>query len=255
MKQPKSILITGASSGIGAALATAYAAPGVTLALGGRNLERLGQVAAACAGKGARAEIRVLDVTDRAGMAEWITRADAEASLDLVIANAGAAIRASPGRSLEQRTHDVFAVNVTGVFNTVFPALDKMRGRGAGQIGIVSSIAGYHGLGSSPAYSASKVAVKGFGEAMRGLYHRDGIGISVICPGYVSTPMTAPNKRKMPLLMDADRAAAIIQKGLARNAARITFPRTMAFAAKLATILPESWVDPVFRLAPEDQAR
>ena len=125
-----------------------------------------------------------------------------------------------------------------------------MRPRRSGQIAIVSSIAGYRGLPSSPAYSTSKVAVKAFGEALRGIYHDEGIAISVVCPGYVRTTMTARNDFKMPFLIDAEKAARIIIKGLARNRPRIAFPWQMVAVARFLLLLPERWADPLLRRAP-----
>ncbi len=251
MDDPKSILITGASSGIGRALAVAYAAPGVTLALGGRDLGRLGETATAARESGAQVFTHAMDVTDRAGMARWIELADSNAPLDLVIANAGISTRTRKDLDLEDQTREILAVNIDGVLNTVHPALRAMRRRHSGQIGIVSSIAGYRGLPSSPAYSTSKVAIKAYGEALRGIYHDEGIAISVVCPGYIRTPMTAHNEFKMPFLIDAERAARIIIKGLARNRARIAFPWQMVMVARFLLLLPERWADPLLRRAPQ----
>ena len=250
MDIPKSILITGASSGIGGALALAYAAPGVTLALGGRDLGRLGETAAATRESGAQVFTHAMDVTDRAGMARWVELADSNAPLDLVIANAGISTRTRKDLDLEDQTREIMAVNVDGVLNTVHPALRAMRPRRSGQIAIVSSIAGYRGLPSSPAYSTSKVAVKAYGETLRGIYHDEGIGISVVCPGYVRTPMTAHNEFKMPFVIDADKAARIIIRGLARNRARIAFPWQMVLVARFLLLLPERWADPLLRRTP-----
>lgn len=250
---PRSILITGASSGIGAALARAYARPGARLALAGRDRARLADVAAACKRIGAEVETRAVEVSDRAAMAEWIAGADARAPLDLAIANAGIS-GGSGGRGEEEaKAREIFAVNLAGALNTIWPAIAAMRPRRRGQIAIVSSIAAFRGLPGAPAYSASKAAVKAYGEAMRGWLKPHGIAVSVVCPGFVATHMTAGNRYRMPLIMDADKAAAIIVRGLARDQARIAFPRPIAFLAWLMGALPPAWTDPIFGRLPNKE--
>lgn len=240
-RPPRSILITGASSGIGAALARRYAAPEVALALGGRDVTRLAEVAAACRHAGARVALQPVDVTDCAAMAAWIGEIDRRAPLDLVIANAGtAASDLPPGHA---RTRAIFAVNLEGVLNTVEPALTLMLARGSGQLALMSSLASFHAMPSAPAYSASKAAVRFLGEGLRARHAADGVRISVICPGFVATPLTAHNPFPMPLLMSAERAARIIERGLARGAARIAFPRRTYWAVRLLAALPPGLVD------------
>src|SRR5215470_15407353 len=153
---PRHILITGASSGIGEALAQYYAGPETRLALGGRSLLRLKQVAAACRSRGATVAPKVIDVTDRSMMRDWIRAADAETPLDLVVANAGIGVDEGFGRGSESLARPIFAVNLDGVLNTAYPAMERMVGRGRGQIAFMSSLAGYRGLPDAPAYSASK---------------------------------------------------------------------------------------------------
>lgn len=245
-----SILITGASSGIGAALAQAYAAPDVRLVLGGRNPERLNAVARACRDAGATVAARIADVTDRTAMTEWVTAEDAVRPLDLVIANAGISAGTGGGTEPPEQTRAIFAVNVDGVLNTVLPALECMRPRRAGQIGIVSSVAGFRGFPGAPAYCASKAAVKVWGEGLRGWLASEGIGVSVILPGFVETGMTAANAFPMPFLMPSDRAARIIQRGLTRNRGRIAFPWPTVAAAWLAGALPDALVDRLTRRLP-----
>jgi short-subunit dehydrogenase len=249
MKNPSSILITGASSGIGHALALHYARAGVTLHLCGRDRDRLDAVAAACRERGAKVLARVLDVSQASDTQAWVDQADDVAPLDLVVANAGIG-ESHASASLPEVTARTFGVNVDGVFHTIHPAIERMRSRGSGQIAIVSSIAGYQGLASTPAYSASKAAVKAYGEALRGFLEPDGLEISVICPGFVVSRITDRNDFPMPFLMQADRAARIIARGLARNKGRITFPWPMVIAARLLVNLPMWAIDWAARRAP-----
>ncbi len=260
-----SILITGASSGIGAALAEAYAKPGVLLSLTGRNAARLEAVASLCRAHGAAVATRALDVTDRATMAAWIAECDAARPLDLVVANAGISagtggIPKEHGIEAPQQAQRIFAVNVDGVFNTVEPAVPLMRRHAPrpdvpahaarGQIAIVSSLAGFRGFPGAPAYSASKAAVKAWGEALTPLLAPDGIAVSVVCPGFVTTAMTARNDFRMPFLMSVEAAAARIRDGLARGRPRIAFPWPMHMAAWLLAALPPAWSDRLLAKAP-----
>jgi short-subunit dehydrogenase len=260
-----SILITGASSGLGAVLAAIYAAAGVTLWLTGRSHARLESIATDCRAKGATVETAVLDVTARDEMARWITACDAARPLDLIIANAG--ISAGTGGiakdgSVEApgQAQRIFAINVDGVFNTVEPAIPLMRrhapragvipSAARGQIAIMSSLAGFRGFPGAPSYSASKAAVKAWGEALRPILMRDGISVSVICPGFVTTPMTATNDYRMPFLMPAKKAAQIMRRGLDRGQARIAYPGPMHFAAWLVSALPATFGDRILRNSP-----
>ena len=251
VRQPESILITGASSGLGAALARAYAAPGMTLALGGRDRDRLEAVSRECRAAGAEAHAQAVDVLEAQALGAWIGEADARAPLDLVIANAGISAGTGGGGESDEQARHIMAVNVTGVIDTVLPALARMRPRRHGQIAIVSSLAAFRGFPGAPAYCAGKAAVRVWGEALRGHLHAEGIGVSVICPGYVETPMTAVNDFPMPRLMSAERAAGIIRRGLARDRGRIAFPWPMYAMVRLIAALPQSWSDPLLRSLPE----
>jgi short-subunit dehydrogenase len=251
MQDPKSIAITGGSSGIGAALARAYAAPGVSLALAGRDMPRLEAVVAACRAAGAVVTGTRVEVTDRDAVARWIAAADRAAPLDLVIANAGTSAGTASGGESDHQTRAIFAVNLEGVMNTVLPAVAALRGRRRGQVAIMSSLAGFRGFPGAPAYCASKAAVRIWGESLRGHLAPQGIGVTVICPGFVKSPMTAVNQFPMPLLVDSDAAARRIKRGLARNRARISFPRPLAAAIWLLGALPPAWTDPLLAKLPE----
>ncbi|MBM3568702.1 MAG: SDR family NAD(P)-dependent oxidoreductase [Alphaproteobacteria bacterium] len=250
MRDPRSILITGASSGIGEALALHYAAPGSELTLTGRDNERLEAVAAACRAKGAEVLTAPIAVTERESMARLVAESDARRPLDLVIANAGISAGSGDASGIDAIARSLFAVNVEGVFNTVHPALERMAARGSGQIALMASMASFVGLPGAGPYSASKAAVRTYGEALRGRFARKGIRVSVICPGYVRSRLTARNRFPMPFLMDADRAARVIARGLARNRARIAFPWPVLAAMRLLQFLPASWSDHLLRRAP-----
>ncbi|MFN3461405.1 MAG: SDR family NAD(P)-dependent oxidoreductase [Oceanibaculum sp.] len=248
MRDPKHILITGASSGLGAELARTYAVPGIALALTGRDAARLEAVAEQCRAQGATVETAVLDVTDAAALEGWMLARDEALPIDLAIANAG--ISAGTGGDTEpvEQVRRIFAVNVDGVMNTVLPLIPRMQARRRGQIALMASLAGFRGFPGAPAYCGSKAAVKIYGEGLRGVLAGSGIGVSVICPGYVRTPMTDRNGFPMPFLMDADKAARLIRDRLAANKARIAFPWPMLAAVWLLQALPPGFIDPLMRL-------
>jgi short-subunit dehydrogenase len=239
-----SILITGASSGIGAALAERYARSGRSLALQGRNRERLDAVASICNAKGATTTTKSIDVTDGDAMEAWITEVDQGTPIDLVIANAGIS---GLGDHDPNPVRTLFRVNVEGVLNTVQPIIPAMTKRGQGHLAFMSSLAGFRGLPTVPAYAASKAAVRSYGEGLRGALLRYGIAVSVICPGFVRTPMTGENQFSMPLLMEPEEAAAIIEKGLSKKAARIAFPLRLYLAIRLLSAMPQAWTDPLLQ--------
>ena len=253
MKDPRSILITGASSGLGAALAEGWAAPGRLLHLAGRSVERLESISRLCEGKGAEVSAVQADVTDREATRRMVLAADDRAPLDAVVANAGISAGTSglDGAESEEQVRSVFDVNLDGVLNTVLPILPRMEGRGRGQIALMSSLAGYRGIPGAPAYCASKAAVKVLGEGLRGALMAKGVEVSVICPGYVRTPMTDANDFPMPFLMNSDRAARIMIKGLAKGKARISYPFPTASMVWLLQALPPGLVDPILARLPK----
>jgi len=237
---PNSILITGASSGIGAGLASSYANKGITLFLSGRDTERLEAIAEQCRSAGAVVHTRALDVTAKAEMHRWITECDTMNPIDLVIANAGVS---SPHPTDTTNNDDIFRINVTGVLNTITPVIPAMQARKRGQLALMSSLAGLRGLPSAPVYSASKVAVRAYGEALRPLLAGDGICVNVIMPGFVVSRITDQNRFSMPMLMPAAKSAQIIKRGLSRDRARIAFPFPMYALAWSIAILPNVIAD------------
>ena len=257
MKNPKTILITGGSSGIGQALAEYYAKSGVFLALSGRNAERLAAAADICRQKGAEVEILTVDVTDKNAMHDWVTALYKKRPLDLIIANAG--ISGGTGGVMNgeplSQARAILDTNITGVLNTIEPALQMMHEAGnKGQIAIVSSLAGYRGWPTAPAYSASKGAVRFYGEALRGSLKNTGIEVNVICPGFVKSRMTDANDFHMPMIMSAEKAAHIIARGLEKNKGRISFPLLPHFIAWFVGILPDALAQKILANAPAKPA-
>lgn len=252
---PKRIVITGASSGLGAALALYYAAPGVDLLLTGRNPERLTHVTDQARAKGAQVDYICLDVRDCDALSAWLIDRDRAAPIDLVIANAGISGGPRDGLEAPMQVDDIYAVNVMGVMNTILPLLLRMLARRHGHIALMSSLAGFAPWPGAPAYAASKAAVRIHGLALRTALRHTGVSVSVICPGFVDTPMTAVNPYSMPWIINPERAAKIIAKGLLNRRALITFPKRAAFAARFIGMLPIFLQERILSFAPSKPAR
>lgn len=250
----KKIVITGASSGIGAALAEYYASPEVTLGLIGRDVARLEGMITLCRAKGAKVDAVSMDVADRESMARWLVDFDdSYGGIDLLIANAGVGGGGAKDPTIEsfESSQRMYATNIDGVLNTIDPIIPRMAARGSGQVALMSSLAGFRGLAGAPAYAASKGFVKLYGEGLRGACAPHGVQVSVICPSFVESSLTGLNDFPMPFLMSADKAARIIGRGLARNYARIAFPWPMVFGAWLLSALPAGMADFLVRRLPK----
>lgn len=243
----RTILITGASSGIGRELALVYARQGVRLSLIGRDRGRLEDTAAAARALGAEVNAGQLDVRNQDAMTEWIKAEDALRPIDLVIANAGITTGLPPGGLAEdpRAVRAIVAINLIGVFNTVEPVIVPMCARGAGHIALIGSIAGLRGLPYSPAYCATKAAIHVYSESLRGRLHARGVRISLVIPGFVKTPLNDSIDAIKPLEISAAKAALLIQRGLDRGKPIVAFPRTLYVLARLARILPPRLVDEV----------
>jgi short-subunit dehydrogenase len=243
--QPQTILITGASSGIGRALALAYARHGVSLSLLGRERERLEATAAAARAQGAEVSLGQLDVRDQDAMAQWIQASDLRRPFDLVIANAGITTGLAPEELFENpaAVRAIVAINFIGVLNTIEPLIAPMCARGAGQIAFIGSMAGLLGLPYSPAYCATKAAVHAYSESLRGRLKARGVRVSLIIPGFVKTPLNNSIEAVKPLEISDTQAALLIQRGLERGRPIIAFPLSLYLVTRLAKVLPTRFLD------------
>lgn len=251
-RRPTCIVITGASSGLGAGLARAYAAPDRILGLIGRNPARLAAVAKTCRQSGAAVETAVLDVADPSAVRDWLRGFDTKSPVDLLIANAGISTGTHPDGRREgfEAARDVVRINLLGVIHCVEAVLPAMLARRRGQIAVVGSMAGYRGLPDSPAYCASKAGTIAYGESLRAGLEPLGIRVSVIVPGFFTSPMsTRYGGRKLFLVSEA-RAVAHVLGGLERQARRIVFPWQLAMMLRLASLLPGWCGDRIMRAFP-----
>lgn len=243
------VFITGASSGIGAALARHYAAQGAQLGLTGRNQERLGAVAAELSCDHAA---YVLDVRDAAAMRQAAQEFVRKFGVpDIVIANAGV----SRG-TLTEHAEDlpafraIFDTNVLGLVHTFQPFIAAMQERGHGSLVGVASVAGLRGLPGAGAYSASKAAAIAYLESLRVELAASGLSVTTIAPGYIRTPMTDVNPYHMPFLMDADVAAARIAGFIAKKRRYAILPWQMALLGQFMKLLPSPLWDWAMNNAP-----
>ncbi|AWN73936.1 SDR family NAD(P)-dependent oxidoreductase [Legionella anisa] len=243
----KTILITGASRGIGEQLAILYAAPNINLILVARDLNTLDNVSRRCQEQGANTIYESIDVQNATQLKKFIIEVDNKMPIDLVIANAGISSTLQPNWQPEKEEHinQVFAINLQGTMNTVTPLIPRMIERKKGQIAMMSSIAGLRGLPQSPSYCASKAALHIYGQSLRAWLIRYQIHVNVICPGYIKTDMSDRLTGLKPFLMSSEKAAKMIQKGLLKNKASIVFPWPLHMLIKLAHLLPSRPVDAI----------
>jgi short-subunit dehydrogenase len=244
-----SILITGASSGLGAGLAKDYADEGVRLVLTGRDAARLETTAAACRSKGATVATGLFDVREAEPLGAWLIAQDEATPLDLVIAAAGVSAGTSPDGTPEGLDLAAMQVraNLLGTMHTIEPLLPRMIARGAGHIAVVASTAALKGLPYSPGYSASKAGVRAYGEALRALLRPKGVTVSVVVPGFFDTPMTDRWKGPTPFMLSLDKMVTAIRKGLDARRSRIVVPRLLALGTQAADLLPAPIGDRIMR--------
>lgn len=236
----KTILITGASGGIGQALAREYACSGTHLILQGRDQTRLDAVTKACEAKGATVEVRVINLSDNEALRQWLYYVCESSLPDLVLVNAGVNTNMGlqyQGEAFSAMKH-LFEVNTLAAMTTVHQMLPYMRERGSGQIALISSLAGYYGLPMTPSYSASKAALKAYGESLRTGFADEGIKINVVMPGYVASDMCDAMPGPKPFRISAKDAAKRIRLGLEKNQARISFPFPLNLGCWLLAVMP-----------------
>ena len=242
-KEYKTILITGASSGLGRELAIQYANTGITLFLTARNKKRLLETVVSCETKGASVLSKDIDVKNKKELKDWILECDKLKNIDLIIANAGISAGTSNGTESEEQVYDIYETNILGVLNTIEPIIPVMQARKNGQIALISSMSSFIGMASCPAYSSSKACITSYGEGLRGYLKDYNIGVSIVCPGFIKTPLTDKNKFVMPFIMSTEKASKKIIKGISKNKGMIAFPFIMYFVLKLLRFLPFSWTN------------
>lgn len=242
------VAITGGSSGIGAALAEVHAAPGVRLALAGRDAGRLEAVAERCRARGADVATAIVDVTDATAVEAWIDVCDRVLPLDLVYANAGIGGRraiAGPQGETPEDAQAIVATNLGGVVATASAAMARFVPRRRGRLVLIGSIAGRLGLPHSPTYSAAKAGVATYADGLRRLLAPHGVGVTLIEPGFVVTPMSrgVPGNDLLP--WSAERAARAIRRAAESGRAVLRFPLALDLVLHLARHLPRALVDAI----------
>lgn len=240
MKQ--SVVITGATGGLGASLAVSYAGPDVALLLIGRDQARLTKTADDARAAGAEVTTALVDVRDQQAMATTLRAFDDVHPVSLLIVNAGVTSGLGPD-GVDPASRRQVEVNLIGAFNTAEPLVPRMVARKAGQIAIVSSLAALRPQPALAAYSASKAGLRAWGVAMRTALSCHKIGVTVICPGFIETPMAARHKGAKPLLVSPDAAAAKIKRGLDARARFVTFPWQMNLLIRFGNLFPPALSD------------
>lgn len=235
-------IITGASSGIGAALARELSRRGWSVALLARRGEMLEEVRKTLATPSVAVPC---DVTDAAAVERAVLRAGSElgAPFDLAIANAGVGI---PGHATKFNLADAgqtIRVNVIGMMNLFAAVIPSMVERRSGRFAGIASIAGLRGMPTAAPYSASKSAMQSFLEASRIELAPYGVGVTIVNPGFIATPMTEKNRFKMPFLMQPDDAARVIADGLERGKRVVEFPRPMSIMMRVMRHVPDALYD------------
>lgn len=237
---PRCVVITGASRGLGRALALAYAAPGRLLALSARDLVSLNAVAEECRSQGADVLAHAVDLAEAGAVVPWIEVVEQRRPIDLFVANAGLFDGVRPDAEAEELERAIrqLRVNLEGTIRSVDAVLPAMRRRRAGHIGLISSLAAVYPLADAPAYTASKAGLAAYGDSLREQLVPLGITVSVVYPGHIATRQTEGHVGSLPQIMAAEDAARWIRRGLDRRRSRIWLPWRLAWMARLGGLLP-----------------
>jgi len=238
---PRTAWVTGAGKGLGRALALRLARENWTVHVSARTSDDLEALAKEAASLSGQIHPKPLDISDADACADTLQTIISEGPIGLIVLNAGTHI---PTPAKDFRLDDVntlIDVNLRGTTNCLAPAMQAMRNQGFGKIGVVASVAGYKGLPSAAAYSATKAGIIALCESLYPELKAEGVSLSVINPGFVRTPLTDKNDFPMPFLMEVDDAVACIIKGLSGDAFEIAFPTRFVMILKLLRLLPD-WV-------------
>jgi short-subunit dehydrogenase len=243
------VVITGASSGLGAALALSYAGPQVVLGLVARNRERLEATASACCAAGAVVESGAVDVTDGEALAAWLERFDRTYKVELLVANAGTSAGPDPDSVGEPAavTRQQIEVNLLGAVNAIAPLAPAMCARGRGRIAAIASVAAFRGLPYSPGYCASKAGLRAYAEALRPRLAPHGVGVTVVCPGFFTSPMTERWEGPTPFLASGEHAARRVKQGIDNGRARVDFPLPLVLGMRFCDLAPAAVGDRILR--------
>jgi short-subunit dehydrogenase len=240
----KVIFITGASSGIGRALAVELGRRGARLGLTARREAELLSVADEVGRAGGEALALPCDVRDPAAISAAAERVREKwGRVDVLIANAGMSTTTAGTKLDAAEATNVISINVLGVVNSVAAVLPDMLKRGSGHLVAISSLASYRGLPRSGAYSASKAAVSTLFESLRVDLRKSRIDVTVIHPGFIRTPMTAGRKKKLPFLLEVEDAACRIIKAVERRARTYAFPWQLASLVRVIRHMPGALYD------------
>jgi len=236
----KSIAITGGSSGIGAALALHYAANQSIITLAGRDLPRLKAVASECEALGAKTTISIVDVQNLSEVKAWISKAHKENPLDIVFVNAGVTGGVGDNQKWEvaKDVSMLLSINLIGATNTIGAALTEFNKVGIGQIVVTNSLAGYVGFPGSASYSASKAALRIYCESLQRLLKSSSISLTLIFPGYVSSPMSKKVVSAKPFEVTAKKAASLIAIAVEKRKKKMGFPYIMWVGVRFLSVLP-----------------
>ncbi len=236
----KIVAITGASSGIGKALALEYAAKGYTLFLCARTLPKLEALQIECGKFASQVHIKQVDVRSSSQVREWLETIGAQYNIDIVIANAGTTNGPSVNKAIEEviDVQEVLESNLLGAIYTISIAADLLLKQQSGRIVIISSLASYVGFPGAAAYCASKNGLRIFCESLQRRLKKTGVGISIVFPGYVDTPMSDKVISSKPFVRSAESAAATIIQGIQNKKSRIGFPVSLWFGVRLLSIMP-----------------